>query len=449
MSKRKRESAPMHDYPRPQLQREHWTSLNGKWDFAIDADGSITSPDDVNWKRPITVPFAPETPMSGIEDTSLFRACWYRRTVDTPPLNDGERLLLHFGAVDYLATVWVNGHVAARHEGGYTPFTADITEMLAPGKTQMIIVRAEDDPLDLAKPRGKQDWKLDPHSIWYPRTSGIWQTVWLERVPATYIRRLRWTPNVARWEVTLATLIGGERREDLRLRVRLRVADRMLAEDTYAVNDGELHRVIRLPDPGIDDARNDLFWWPWSPTLIDADIDLLDANDEPIDSVQSYTAMRSVSIQGDRLVMNGRPMYLRMVLDQGYWRESGMTAPSDAALRRDVELAKEMGFNGVRKHQKIEDPRYLYWADRLGLMVWEEMPSAYRFDASTVRRVTREWTEAIERDISHPCIICWVPLNESWGVPDLPDRSDQRDFVRALRRKRRLGEHRQRHHHDP
>ena len=428
------DSAPVpaeHGYPRPQLRRAHWTSLNGPWDFKIDFDGTLRTPQQVRWNGTINVPFSPETPASGIGDTDLYRACWYRRTFEAPELED-ERLLLHFGAVDHIATVWVNGHLAAQHEGGYTPFTADITDLLVSGKEQNIVVRAEDDPHDLAKPRGKQDWKREPHSIWYPRTSGIWQTVWLERVPSSYIRRLRWTPTVARWEIALNAWIGGSPRNDLRLRVRLRVGERVLVEDVYGITDGEVLRVIQLNDPGIDDARNELFWWPWSPTLIEAQLELLTPDNHIIDTVESYTAMRTISTQGDRLVMNGRPMYLRLVLDQGYWPESGLTPPSDDALRRDVELVKAMGFNGVRKHQKIEDPRFLYWADKLGLMVWEEMPSAYRFDPITVRRKTREWLEVIERDISHPCIIAWVPLNESWSVPDLPDDPSQRDFVRSL-----------------
>jgi beta-galactosidase/beta-glucuronidase len=206
----------------------------------------------------------------------------------------------------------------------------------------------------------------------------------------------------------------------------------VLADDVYSLSEREVSRTIIIPDGGIDDYRNDLLWSPWSPNLIGAELELLDERDKVIDSVQSYTAMRSVHAEGDRFVLNGRPVDLRMVLDQGYWPDTGLTAPDDAALRRDVELVKQLGFNGVRKHQKIEDPRFLYWADRLGLLVWEEMPSPYRFSPQTVERLTREWTAAIRRDASHPCIICWVPFNESWGVPDLPNVKEQRDFCRGV-----------------
>ena len=434
-AKRQQQPAQHHDYPRMQLRRSEWTNLNGRWEFAIDADATATSPAEVNFDRVIVVPFAPETQASGVAETGFFDAVWYRRTFRAPRLERGQRLILHFGAVDHEATVWVNGSLAATHAGGYTPFSADITELLdgdRAGGEQTIVVRAFDDPHDLAKPRGKQDWQLDPHGIWYYRTTGIWQTVWMEVVPRTRIEKLQWTPCVREWGIDFSTAIAGPLPTGSRIRLRLRVNDQTLADDTFALSDREISRRITLPDPGIEDARNDLMWSPWRPTLIDASIELLDANDNVLDRVESYTAMRSVGVEGTRFVLNGRMIDLKLVLDQGYWRESGLTAPSDDALRRDVELVKELGFNGVRKHQKIEDPRFLYWADRLGLLVWEEMPSPYRFSQQSVERLTKEWLAAMTRDVSHPCIICWVPFNESWGVPDLPAVAAQREFVRGV-----------------
>ncbi|MDQ6663713.1 MAG: glycoside hydrolase family 2 [Acidobacteriota bacterium] len=422
-----------HAYPRPLLERTEWTSLNGKWEFALDKTAVWTLPDQVVFDRVITVPFSPETPASGVGDTSFYRAVWYRRTFEAPELKDHQsRLLLHFGAVDYVAIVWVNGSIVCSHEGGYTPFEADVTDFLTESGPQTVVVRAEDDPSDLAKPRGKQDWQLEPHSIWYPRTTGIWQTVWFERVHASYIGSVHWTPNLERWEIGFEASMGGLRRDGLRLSVKMHVGNLLVADDMYAVVAGEVHRRIALSDPGIDDYRNDLLWSPSSPTLIHAQMQLWGGRGELLDTAHSYTALRSIGVQGDRFVLNGRPYPLRMVLDQGYWPESGLTAPDDDALRRDVELAKSMGFNGVRKHQKIEDPRYLYWADTLGLLVWEEMPSAYRFTRSSIERLAREWTAAIGRDSSHPCIVAWVPFNESWGVPDLPDSPAQRHYVQAL-----------------
>jgi beta-galactosidase/beta-glucuronidase len=418
-------------YPRPQFRRAIWYPLHGEWDFALDESGRWRQPADVTWEARINVPYAPETPRSGVNFRGFTMACWYRRRVKVPTLQGTQRIILCFGAVDYAASVWVNGYRATEHRGGYTPFEVDITDLLGPAGEAELVVRAEDDPADLCKPRGKQDWELAPHSIWYPRTTGIWQTVWLEVVPATRLSMLRWRPNLERWELFLDARVLTNGRSDLRIAVKLRVKDQIIADDNYRVVSGEVHRRIAFSDPGIDDSRNKLLWSPERPTLIEAEIDLWGGRGEHIDTVFSYAALRTVSADGSRLLFNGRPLFLRMVLDQGYWPDGGMTA-DDESLRKDVELAKAMGFNGVRKHQKIESPRYLYWADRLGLLVWEEMPSAYRFTEEAVRRSAGEWMEVLQRDLSHPCIIAWVPFNESWGVPNLPDSRAERDYVQAL-----------------
>ena len=264
-------------YPRPQMRRTHWISLNGTWDFIIDKDAKLQRPADVDWQhcKHIQVPFAPETERSGIKDTSFYSACWYRHLFTAPALDTNQRLFLHFGAVDYQATVWINGNFAGEHIGGYTPFSLDVTEFLADSGTQTIVVRAFDDPQDLAKPRGKQDWQLEPHSIWYPRSTGIWQTVWLERVPRTRIERLAWTPNLLRWDIGFeAWVTGTVPQSELRLELVLRSGKRELAHDIYTVVADEVHRRVALSDPGIDDFRNELLWSPESPTLIRADVKL-------------------------------------------------------------------------------------------------------------------------------------------------------------------------------
>jgi hypothetical protein len=421
-----------HGYPRPMMCRGEWESLNGRWAFAIDQDGRWQTPEEVQFSATIEVPFPPESKRSGVGDTGLYRCCWYQREIETPELRDDERLLLHFGAIDYESTVWIDGRLVARHEGGYTPFEIDISTLVRSGRRHQLVVRAEDDPADLAKPRGKQDWRLTPHSIWYPRTTGIWQTVWLEKVPANRIAAIRWTPNLSRWEIGLDARVTAPPEEGNQLVVRMHVDELLLAEDRYTVIAGEVHRSIALSDPGIDDFRNELLWSPSSPRLIEIELELSDREGRAIDSVQSYTALRSFSLEGDRVVLNGRPCTLRMVLDQGYWPETGQTPPSDAAIKRDVELTKAMGFNGARKHQKVEDPRYLYWADRLGLLVWAEMPSAYRFTERAIERFTKQWIEVIRRDASHPSIVAWVPFNESWGVPNLPENKPERHWVEAI-----------------
>lgn len=426
-------------YQRPQLERAFWQSLNGLWQFSIDRDNRWTRPAEVEFDKEINVPFAPETEASGVNDQGLYRTVWYRRRFIAPRLVNGERLVINFGAVDYSAKVWINGHLAGVHEGGYTPFSIDATDYLKRGKSteQEIVVRADDDPLDLSKPRGKQDWQLDAHSIWYPRTTGIWQPVWLEKLPKTHIVALKWTSSVERFEIGLTAGLSAETRAGSKLNVKLTADGKTIVDDTYTVseaeaNQQELSRRICIPDGGIDDIRNHLLWSIHNPKLIDATLTLTSACGKAVDKVASYASIRSAEVQRDRFCINDRPETLRLVLNQGYWEKTGLTAPDDEALKKDIELIKSMGFNGVRMHQKIECPRFLYWADKLGLYVWEEMPSAYAFSDKTIERVSSQWVEAIKRDASHPCIVAWVPINESWGVPSLSQVEAQRRFVASM-----------------
>ncbi len=256
-------------YPRPQLQRANWTSLNGPWRFRYDDELAFSGPQEIGqWPQQITVPFPPESQASGIFDRAFHRVCWYQREFDCQPGPD--RVMLHFGAVDYAAQVWVNGRLAVTHEGGHTPFQADITDLLDASGRQMVTVRAEDDPHELTKPRGKQDWQLEPHSIWYPRTTGIWQTVWLERVPRTYVQKVRWTPQVDGFQIGFEVRVRGDALDDLAVEVSLTHGERLLARDRYQILDNEADRCIVLSDPGIDDFRNELLWSPERPTLLDA-----------------------------------------------------------------------------------------------------------------------------------------------------------------------------------
>ena len=417
------------NHPRKIFRRDKWKSLNGEWDFCFDDQKSFCNPDDVEqWTHKIIVPYAPESKASRVFDRAYHQRCWYQRSFDFKRTD--KRLFLHFGAVDYQAKVWINGSYLGSHEGGHTPFFFEITNYLVEGK-QTVTVCADDDPLDLTKPRGKQDWQQDPHSIWYPRTTGIWQTVWLEEVPEVYIEKFRCTPLLERWEIGTEVFVGGQCPEGMELRVKLSCGGQLLANDRYAVIHNEVHRRIALSDPGIDDFRNELLWSPEKPTLIDLTLELW-CGDKKIDHVNSYTALRSVTQNRDRFLLNGRPYYMRLILDQGYWPDTLMTPPGEEAIKKDIEIIKAAGFNGVRKHQKIEDPDFLYWADKMGLLVWGEMPSAYRFTHESVQRLTREWLEVLNRDMNHPCIVVWVPFNESWGVPDLAEKIPHQSCVQAL-----------------
>ena len=422
-------------HPRPQLRRPDWQELSGSWRFGVDRDGVgieagwPTRPD--LYPDTIVVPFPPGSASSGVDDVGQRDAVWYQRDFDAPHRRPDERVLLHFQAVDYRAQVWVNGHLLASHEGGHTPFSADITPYLRDDGQQLLAVRAEDRADDLEQPRGKQGWHPGPYRIWHDRTTGIWQRVWLELVPATRIDSVRWTPDVDSASLQLDARVRVATPGPLSLRVRLSIRDELLVDDTYEVVGERVRRTFTLAGRTTGLDRRAYVWAPEYPNLIQADLVLL-GPEGPVDQVASYTALRSVGAARSRILLNGRPYFLRMVLDHGYWPESRLAAAHPGALRADVELIKQLGFNGVRMHQKVEDPEFLYWCDRLGLLVWAEMPATYEFSSLSVERLAAEWLEVLRRDYNHPCIVAWVPVNESWGVPALSGSSRQRSLVHAL-----------------
>ncbi|MBA2754750.1 MAG: glycoside hydrolase family 2 [Chloroflexia bacterium] len=424
------------DHPRPQFARSRWIDLTGPWGFAHD-DADAGS--DAGWHdrtepfdRTITVPFPPESRASGIGDPGFHPVVWYRRTFRLAVGDRAGRVILHFGAVDYRARVWVNGQHVADHEGGHTPFQADISAALLAGeRDQVIVVRAEDDPFDLTQPRGKQDWQADCHAIWYKRTTGIWQPVWLETVAPTHLTEVLWTPDTVAVRFGIRVRLNRTPERPLRLRLRLTLAGEAVADETYAVTGKETERLVGLDRGAAVMDRTAYFWTPEHPNLFDAELTLLDG-DEVVDTVRSYAGLRSVGVADRWFQLNDRPYYLRLALEQGYWPESHLTAPDEAAMRREIELTKALGFNGIRIHQKVEDPRFLSLCDRLGLIVWGEMASAYVYSDEGLGRYTREWLDIVRRDASHPCIVAWVPYNESWGVPNVGTDETQRAAVQAL-----------------
>jgi len=422
-------------HPRPQLVRPDWTDLCGTWGFAHDdddiglADGWQHS--DKPFDRTITVPYPPESRLSGVRDTGYHPVVWYRVETSAPRPPDDGRLLLHFGAVDYRAMVWVDGDLVGTHEGGRTPFTCDITHALDGGDRHSVVVRAEDRPADVSQPRGKQDWRVRPHGIWYHRTTGIWQPVWLERVPSTYVQEAQWTSDLVSGRVRLDVRLNRLPRRTMTLAVRLRLDDEVLAEQRVRVDRDQAAADLRVPALAHEQDAERLLWSPEHPTLVDADVRLLDG-ETAVDEVDSYLGLRSAGTGDGRFLLNGYPYYVRAVLEQGYWPQSHLAAPGPDTLRREVELVKELGFNTVRIHQKVEDPRFLYWCDRLGLLVWGEMANAYAFDAHAVGRLVREWLDVVRRDRSHPSVVTWVPMNESWGADRLSEDPAQRSYTDAL-----------------
>ncbi|MFD2611728.1 glycoside hydrolase family 2 protein [Paenibacillus gansuensis] len=410
------------EYPRPQFSRDAWVSLNGEWEFEFDdqraGDSERWQLGNREFSKRIQVPFTFESKLSGIGETGFHDVVWYRRTLTLPEHFAGKRTILHFGAVDYDASVWVNGALVVKHEGGHTPFHADITDALQSGENT-IIVKAEDYGTDVFLPRGKQFWEEKSHSIWYTRTTGIWQPVWLEAVSPVHLKKVKYVPNIDTNEIQIRTFVAGLQRnssDNVSLQVNLSFKGEPVSQDTFQVTSFDESRTIKLK--GLNDHGMDRFWSPERPNLYDAEFVVL-VNGVETDRVSSYFGMRKISLENGKFNLNNRPYFMKLVLDQGYYPDGNLTPPTDDAMKQDVELTKAMGFNGARKHQKVEDPRYLYWCDRLGLLVWGEAANAYDYSEEYVRRFTKEWQEAVDRDYNHPCIAVWVPMNESWGIPNV------------------------------
>ncbi|MFN8007035.1 MAG: glycoside hydrolase family 2 TIM barrel-domain containing protein [Terriglobia bacterium] len=416
---------PRPEHPRPDLQRGTWQTLNGKWEFAFD-DNNVGIAE--RWFAPsktlsrrILVPFCFESRLSGIGDPSFHEVVWYRRTISIPERWRSQRIILHFGAVDYEATVWINGYQVGMHQGGHVGFQFDITDYLKPAQNT-IVLRAWDPPTDRTIPRGKQYWKPKSEGIWYTRTTGIWQPVWLEAVNAVHVTRLRIIPDVDHAQVQVKVFLS---RTLPGLKIRMTVlpesgnpvlADEMTTDRRMAVVIPLVHQQL---------------WSPEHPHLYHLNIEV-SSGGKVLDQVSSYFGQRSISTKDGRVFLNGVPYYLRMVLDQGYWPESILTPPGEEAIQYDIRMTKAFGFTGVRKHQKAEDPRWLYWADKMGLMVWGEMANAQEYSEDYVERFVREWMEIIDRDFNHPSIVVWVPINESWGVPDILTNKREQEHARTM-----------------
>lgn len=405
---------PRGEYPRPQFTRPDWLCLNGEWEFEVDrADSGLerglpTRP----LTSTITVPFAPESPLSGIGDTDFLEAVWYRRTLEVPDSWAGRRVLLHFGAVDHDATVWVDGVEVVRHRGGWTPFTADLGPLTG---AVTILLRARDTHRG-PQARGKQSSEWANHACDYTRTTGIWQTVWAEPVPEVHLRRPRITPDLAATAFHLEVPLS-DNRPGSSVRVQLLDGERVVTSSTVRADLDLSPRLTLTVGAG---ARP---WSPQDPFLYGLLLELLDADGSVLDAARSYAGLRSVAITGRAVLLNGEPVFQRLVLDQGWYPDGLLTAPADADLVRDIELSLAAGFNGARLHQKVFEERFLFHADTLGYLVWGEFPDWGARDGSTTPdgefqhptpTFVAQWLEELERDYSHPSIVGWCGMNETY-----------------------------------
>lgn len=422
------------DYPRPQLVREEWVNLNGEWDFRFD---DALEGESAKWyerlqaDRKITVPFAYETKASGIEDETFHPCVWYERSVAVPAEAEGKRIILHFQAVDYAATLWVNGSKIGMHEGGYAAFSFDITEAVEYGRENRITVQVVDGN-SCTQPRGKQRWMKDNFGCWYVQTTGIWQTVWMEYVNPIHISRVKITPELERGSANFGYELGfaAHGYDGLTLQTIIRFDGKLIRSIETSVERGTVTVDVSVVNEAVGEWKVKP-WHPNHPNLYDVEM-ILKQNGKPIDTAYSYFGMRSIRIAGDQIILNHTPIYQRLLLDQGYWSDTHLTPPSEEALLEDIDKTIALGFNGVRKHQKLEDPRYLYWCDRKGLLVWSEMPSTYEFGDDAVERFTQEWMDVVRQHYNHPSIITWVPFNESWGISDIATNRKQQQFTESI-----------------
>ena len=403
---------PRAEYPRPQFERNAWINLNGEWTYSFDFGGSGLEREwfkSTGFDQKIIVPFCPESKLSGVEYKDFINHMWYHRTISIPQDWANKQVLLNFGAVYYKSEIYIDGVFAARHFGGTSSFQVDITPYVKAGQTHNLVVYVESDVRSTHQPSGKQNLQFTSYGCNYTRTTGIWQTVWMEAVHPEGLQSVQMIPDIDQQQLIIRPRfykeLGGK------LEVTLKDNGKVVSKETVAAN--SLSTVI-LP------VKKMKTWSPENPFLYDVELRVIGKAGNVVDEVKSYAGMRKVHIEGKKIYLNNQPYYQRLVLDQGFYPDGIWTAPSDEALKKDIQLSMEAGFNGARLHQKVFEERFYYWADKLGYLTWGEA-SSWGMDCNdieTARNFITEWTEIVERDRNHPSILIWTPTNEEFW----PDR---------------------------
>ena len=419
------------EYPRPQFQRDSWLNLNGTWKFAFD-DKNIGEKqqwsNEPSFTTDIQVPFTYETKASGIGEEAFHPYVWYQRTFEIPEEEIGKRVILRFQASDYVTKVWVNGKYIGNHVGGNSSFNFDITDAIDYNEKNELVVKAEDS-MSCYQPRGKQRWKDENFGCWYVQTTGIWQSVWLEFLEEASIDNVKITPDVDTHSVNFDYTLNGSFNEDWYVETIISFSGERVKQFSITPDRSKMSFAVDLLSE-IHEWKV-MHWSPQQPNLYDVTFRLYE-NGRLVDEVNSYFGMRKISIKDGQVLLNNVPIYQKLLLDQGYWTDTMLTPPSDEAMLEDIEKTIQMGFNGVRKHQKLEDERFLYWCDKKGLLVWSEMAATYEFSDEAVDNFTKEWLEIIQQHYNHPSIVTWVPFNESWGVPNILKDKKQQAFTESI-----------------
>lgn len=419
------------EYPRPQFQRDFWMNLNGTWKFSFD-DQNVGEKDkwyqESDFSKEIIVPFTYETKASGIGEETFHPYIWYQRSFIIPEDQADKQIILRFQAVDYLTKVWLNGQFIGEHVGGNAAFVFDISRAINREGANDLVVKVEDSQSGY-QPRGKQRWLDQNFGCWYVQNTGIWQTVWLEFLDNNSIDYVKITPNFDNNSVVFDYELKGEIKENYQLETTILFDGRVIKQFSVVPNREKFTFETSLLADQFE--WKVMHWSPEHPNLYDVTFKIK-VDNVVVDKVDSYFGMRKISIKDGQVLLNNVPIYQKLLLDQGYWMDTMLTPPSDEAMLEDIDKTIAMGFNGVRKHQKLEDERFLYWCDRKGLLVWSEMASTYDFADEAVEKFTKEWLTIMKQHYNHPSIITWVPFNESWGVPNIATDKNQQTFTEAI-----------------
>ena len=405
---------PRSEYPRPQFERECWVNLNGTWTYSFDfgqtgADRNFRNSKGFDGK--ITVPFCPESSLSGVKHTDFIPCIWYQRTITVPDTWGGKNILLNFGAVDYDATIFIDGKKVGRHCGAGSSFSLDITKFVKAGGSANLVIQVKDNLRGGKQPGGKQSTGYYSAGCNYTRVTGIWQTVWMEAVCPEALKQVFATPDIDQQQLVVRPEFYEEGNGCM---LTVQVFDEKQKLVSTKTAPATNNTVIVLP------IKNPKLWTPETPNLYDVIYTVRDAKGNVLDKVKSYAGMRKIHLAGGYFYLNNKPYYQRLVLDQGFYPDGIWTAPTDEALKHDIEMSKAVGFNGARLHQKVFEERYFYWADKLGYITWAEQAS-WGLDVNNeeaVRNFLTEWADEVVRDRNHPSIVTWTPLNETWGARD-------------------------------